>query len=222
MTKPKPDCSQGGKRQTVRKGERYGSMTALSNPDAEGLVKCVCVCGRQEEVASRRLMSYKSPGCNCKRKDSLRRIATTHGLSGTRTYRIWKDVVRRALGRKSRDLYAERGITICERWRSYENFLHDMGECPPGLSIDRIDNDGSYEPGNCRWATAKEQNRNKRSTIIVNYKGQDIPLRELAERQNISARALRYRIVELGWSAEKAVETPNRFRSRPLAPYSTR
>jgi hypothetical protein len=96
-------------------------------------------------------------------------------MYGTRTYSIWQGMKSRAAGtgKINKKYYADRGISVCPRWaESFDNFLSDMGECPLGMSIDRIDNDGNYEPENCRWATQNEQMANTRRThhVVVNGK----------------------------------------------------
>lgn len=105
-------------------------------------------------------------------RERMSRDRTTHGHSrsrstgriGSATYYIWAAMMQRCTNPRSRDyrLYGARGITVCERWMVFDNFLADMGEKPPSLSIDRIDVNGNYEPGNCRWATAEQQAQNKR------------------------------------------------------------
>lgn len=106
--------------------------------------------------------------------------------------------------------YGGRGITICERWNSFENFLTDMGERPEGKTLDRYpDHDGNYEPGNCRWATPTEQANNRRSNREVIYRGERMTLAELARRSGVQFATLRMRI-ESGWSVEKAAEHPVR------------
>lgn len=93
-------------------------------------------------------------------------FTTTHGMTDSPTYVSWVEMRRRCRSDRHRAEYRDRGITVCERWRKFENFLADMGERPDGLTLDRIDNDGNYEPGNCRWATPDQQSRNRRSVKL--------------------------------------------------------
>jgi hypothetical protein len=108
---------------------------------------------------------------------------------------------------KAFDLYGGRGITICERWMQFANFLADMGEKPPGSSIDRRKNDLGYEPGNCRWATPKTQARNKRNNRILTVDGSSRTLAEWAEIAGIKASIISERLAA-SWSDEDAVRTP--------------
>lgn len=107
--------------------------------------------------------------------------------------------------------YGGRGIKVCDRWKnSFENFLEDMGERPKRTSIDRIDNNGNYEPGNCRWATKKEQNNNQRSNINLTFNGKTQTTAQWADELGMNSGTVRYRVNKLGWSAEKALTTPLR------------
>ncbi len=105
--------------------------------------------------------------------------------------------------------YGGRGIGVCRRWRdSYDAFLADMGRAPsPKHSIDRINNDGNYEPGNCRWATAQEQQRNRRNNVLIPYQGRKITQAELCELSGLPQKTVEKRRM-LGWSAEKIIHTP--------------
>lgn len=105
--------------------------------------------------------------------------------------------------------YGGRGITVCERWQSFENFIADMGLRPgPGYSLDRWpDADGNYEPGNVRWATSREQSRNRRSNRWVDYKGERIIVNDLAARVGLDYRYMLGRL-NRGWSVERAADTP--------------
>lgn len=104
--------------------------------------------------------------------------------------------------------YGGRGITVCDRWlESFENFLVDMGEAPPGMSLDRIDNDGNYKPGNCRWATPLEQGSNKCNNHLIEFEGKTQSLSQWANEYGIQVGTLWYRLKE-GWLIEEALTKP--------------
>lgn len=134
--------------------------------------KCLCSCGNTCVVRSNSLRSGKTKSCGCFNRESaavrMKKQRTIHGHgrhpSRTATYRTWCALRTRCNNPRSQDYkdYGGRGIRVCPRWDSFENFLSDMGERPKGLTIERMDNDGDYEPSNCKWATNSEQQRNKR------------------------------------------------------------
>lgn len=130
-----------------------------------------------------------------------------HGLSKTRLYWAWSKMIDRCKNKKLKqyDDYGGRGITVCERWLSFENFYADMGDRPSGMMLERVDNDGNYEPSNCRWATREEQNRNRRNNSYIEYQGKRIQVTECARILGISKSAFLMR-VKRGW------QTPDLFR----------
>lgn len=140
--------------------------------------------------------------------------ASTHGHAfrgeQTRTYKSWANMKSRCFDPKSTayERYGARGITVCERWLTYENFLADMGDCPEGLTIERRDNNGNYEPGNCYWATPREQNNNNRRTTFLEFNGERKSLSYWAEQYGISQKTLRSRLFKMKWSVEEALTVP--------------
>lgn len=132
---------------------------------------CVCACGVRKTVNGMTLRNGGSLSCGCLQREvaGTQKNNLSHGMSGSRTYSSWENMKTRATNPnyKQRADYAGRGITLCDRWLKFENFLADMGERPEGTTIERIDNDGNYEPGNCKWATKHEQSMNTRSNVSI-------------------------------------------------------
>lgn len=136
----------------------------------------------------------------------------SHGRSQKKdsTYACWKAIKQRCAGNTpdNTSQYLLRGIKVCARWlKSFENFLADMGDCPKGFQIDRINNNKGYFPDNCRWVDKKTQMRNTRLSLIVKFKGEKIPLLDLCEKYGINQRTVKTRLRN-GWRLEEAITTP--------------
>ena len=145
-------------------GQTFGKLTIISRATSgAGGARwhCICSCGKTSTPSSLNLKAGRSRSCGC---ESHKR--KTHGKTRTAEHRVWSDMKNRCTNPKNRAWkhYGGRGIRVCKRWlNSFENFLSDMGERPDGLTLDRYpDNDGNYEPSNCRWATWKQQRKNRR------------------------------------------------------------
>lgn len=177
---------------------------------------CRCSCGETRTVTSSSLTSGRQKSCGCLRKERIIAASTTHGYAGAdrpRAYGIWTDMLKRCRNKhhKYYHLYGGRGIKVCERWCKFENFLADMGEVPDGLTLDRYpNNNGNYEPGNCRWATAIEQANNKNNNHYITINGTTKTLAEWSVHTGINKGTISSRINGYGWSEERAVMTPIR------------
>jgi len=198
-------------------GKRFGSLLVV---EYAGIVKfasggksswkCQCDCGNHVVVLGSSLTSGNTSSCGCVAKQMNIIRCSTHGMSGTRVYRIWRAMHTRCSNKNSSgyDAWGGRGIKVCDRWQKFETFFADMGDCPAGMSIDRINNNGDYEPSNCRWATRSEQGRNTRATRFIEFNGQKKCLIDWADSIGIDQSSLRERLDK--WPLSAALTTPKR------------
>ena len=204
-------------------GHKFGRLTVLSERRvtfASGRhlrsFLCQCECGTEKEVLGVHLRSGKIASCGCLLSEVTTRRFTKHGdAKAGKTapeYRTWRAILARCHNPNNQDYpnYGGRGIAVCERWRrSYQAFLSDMGRKPsPKFSIDRYpDNDGNYEPGNCRWASDAEQRRNKSTNRIVTFNGREMTLVDACFLAGIPPKIVSARL-KYGWDVTRALVTP--------------
>lgn len=181
-------------------GRKFGRLTIISlheRSEKSTMHKwlCQCTCGKTVVTAIQNLRTGNTRSCGCLFTEAVVKRNTKHGLMHDHkgAYRSWKDLRQRCNNPKNKSYpdYGGRGISVCERWNSFANFFADMGDRPEKHSIDRIDVNGNYEPDNCRWATDKEQARNKRNNhIMENGK----TLAENSEIAGIDFKVVSYRV----------------------------
>ena len=165
-------------------GQRFGYLTAIRYVGNDhrhfAQWECKCDCGTIKIIRGASLQNGLTTSCLCMRVPAqIEANSTQDGLGRTREANIWRGMKRRCYVASTPEYiyYGARGISVCDRWHTFSNFLIDMGKCPDGMSIDRINVNGNYEPSNCKWATSIEQARNKRKTVFFQGK----PLAQIAE-----------------------------------------
>lgn len=198
-------------------GIRFGNLIAIESlrqQTSSGMLwRCVCDCGSHKNVPVSALTSGKVKSCGCMRGKWGKEGCTPHDLIKHRLYRIWSQVKQRCTNPNQRSYrwYGAKGITVCDEWSnsfmSFYNWAMANGYAD-GLTIDRINSSGNYEPSNCRWVTQKEQIGNRDITRLYEYNGQSLTLREWSKITGISEKTLYSRVHRPNWSIERALTTP--------------
>ncbi len=201
-------------------GKRFHALTVIKDigNSAKGqhsLWLCVCDCINLCEVSSTNLVTGHTKSCGCIARKTMRDRNFKHGMTKTPTYKIWCGMIQRCVDQNHKDyhLYGGRGISVCQRWgESFTDFYADMGERPKGLLLDRIDNDGNYEPRNCRWVTNFVQANNRRSNHRLVFDEKNLSIAEWSRETGFSENMISDRLKH-GWSIEETL-TLERYRRR--------
>ena len=195
-------------------GQRFGKLVVIAHERTgrEAMWRVRCDCGGEMVARGTRLREGTTVDCGCGVHDRRSNSTKRHGMTETRTWRVWKGMLSRATNQNDKDWmrYGGRGITVCDEWRTFEGFFASMGECPPNLTLERVDVNGNYCPENCVWATQKQQQRNRRNNRRVEYRGRLVPLSQACEEAGagVDWHKARNRMLKCGWSVQRAVEVP--------------
>ncbi len=203
-------------------GQRFGRLLVIDYAPSRTFPKCgqthrfwlcKCDCGTITEVRNSSL-GGNTNSCGCLHREMLVTQNLTHGHARpgqrSKTYMVWTAMIARCTCKTNKSFkdYGGRGIKVCERWMKFENFLSDMGEKPKRLTLHRIENDGDYEPSNCRWDTMKVQARHRRNTRIFTVNGITACLSEHCEHFGLNYGTVSMRINKYKWAIERALMTP--------------
>jgi len=206
-------------------GRRFGRLVVLydtgERKSGNVVWHCRCDCENEVNVRSGDLTSGNTTSCGCYNRERVAEACTVHGMAqrGKQhpVYWIWSAMLQRCENQDHKHYknYGGRGITVCPEWHDSQAFIDWAlaNGWQKGLTLDRINNNGSYEPGNCRWATRKENNRNKRNNRLITFNGKTQTMVEWAEEVNISPRTLSLRINKRHWPIERALTEPVRRRA---------
>lgn len=202
-------------------GKRFGQLTVIkkigSDKRKNVVWLCICDCGKETIRTTTRLKTGYTKSCGCLCVQKLLERNTKHNMTHTRLYKIYKGLIQRCYSpsNPAYENYGNRGIKISEEWldkeKGFINFYNwaMQNGYKDNLSIDRINNNGNYEPDNCRWATEKEQSNNRRTNHYITYNGETHTLKEWSEILNVSYSMLSHRF-QRKWDIEKALFFPSR------------
>jgi hypothetical protein len=203
------------KRLEIKKGDRYGRLTIIKEVSKRNNTRwflCACDCGTVKPfcLAAMRRKDNPSMSCGCYKDEIFITRNTSHRLSRSPIYNVWQAMIQRCTNPKNKSFnnYGARGITVCQDWFSFSCFCKwafNSGY-KKNLTIDRINNDGNYEPLNCKWSTDAEQSRNNRKTIKITFNGVTLCLKDWADKIGICSTSLKKRLKK--WPIEKALAEP--------------
>lgn len=199
-------------------GIRFSKLIAVERVGTDihrhSIWKCICDCGNETYVTLNQLISGKTKSCGC--------LHTKHGLTSKgmprREFNIWRNMIDRTSNPNSKDFnrYGKRGISVCDEWRNSFKKFYDWANAngySDNLTIDRINNDGNYEPSNCRWATVKTQSNNKRNNVLLNFNNETHTLTQWSEILKIKPETITSRL-NRGWNIKESLTAPlkNKFK----------
>src|SRR6185437_9427583 len=190
-------------------GMTFGYLTVVApaeaSPSGGTRWACKCVCGRVKPIGAPELKRGLTKSCGCKSAEMRRAANTRHGMTETSIYKIWSGMRSRCLNSNSNvfSYYGGKGVRICERWEAFEAFLEDMGPTyRKGLSIERVDVNGDYEPSNCTWIARSEQALNRTNTVRLETPWGHLSIKETAKKIGVSDKCLQHRLSR-GWGGDK-------------------
>lgn len=199
-------------------GQTFSRYTVIGDAEPKSgmrMVVCRCECGTEVTVYAKNLKSGNSRSCGCLKSEKTAQRNHKHGEAKSREWRIWVGLLQRCSQNagKNAQWYSARGITVCDRWLTFDNFLADMGRAPEGAQIDRIDNALGYAPDNCRWATPSQNSRNRRNNTLLTHAGETMCIQAWADRRGWSNHLISNRL-RYGWDISRALTEEPRQTAR--------
>lgn len=196
-------------------GQRFGRLSVIGrapNRNKNPAFFCLCDCGTQTTALGGNLRKGSTQSCGCLMVDRTIAANRVHGAASrrdgrSREYQSWAKMIQRCTNPNDPNFekYGGRGISVCERWMAFENFILDMGVAPEGLTIDRKDNNGNYEPANCHWVDRRAQANNRRSNRLISHNGVTQTLSQWARERGIKVSTLGMRLNQYKWPVAKAL-----------------
>lgn len=190
-------------------GKKFHRLTVIKKLERKSKNRqsywlCSCECGNKTEVRGDGLRSGKTKSCGCLQKEIVTKMKTLHGMSGTKTYTIWENMISRTTNPNNKYYhnYGGRGISVEDAWKIFSNFLADMGECPKGLLLERKDNEQGYSRENCIWADWETQANNRRTNTYLVHNGKRLTLSQWAKELGINRNTIGVRLFK-GMPTEK-------------------